>query len=1073
MFHFLGFLIALVAAAPTSVASQTAAPSYDVSLILENDPGLAPRHGWDVLQSALTTKGIHFEQVENPDQAHGRILIYAGVASGAAAQRLGPLGIKVPEKPESLAIHKTALHGKPMLLVIGRDDRGLMYALLEVAERINWAKEKTALFSEVEDVTESPDVADRGVTIFTMQKHQYEDRLHDENYWVQYFNMLAEDRFNTFEVKFAYEASGYNCPVYPYYIDVDGYPDVKVTALSKQEQQQNLRDLHRLVRLAHERGIRVQFGIWCHYDRFTPTFQVVDHSKERPFTVAGLSEANLIPYTLAALKQFLREFHEIDSVQLLMMDESGLKTEDMQEFWKNIFPALKEAGPDLQYELRAKGVSDDLIKQGLDLGLKIRINTKVWAEKFGPPYFQTHVQEPDQYNRRGGYADMLRYPRAYKLHWTLWTAGSMRALLWGNPEYVRRFAHASHLGDADGFDIYEPLATKMAGHDHDLRPFDLLAPQYRYYDYEFQRYWYFFKLFGRLTYDPQTPASEWNREFASRVGAAAAPYVQEALSRASEILPEITAYCLPDELYSTTRGWPERQRQGDLAEYLKATPSDTAQFESLNNAAEDILAGRRSARMTPEKTSAWFQKKATDIRRQIALAEQNAGQHQSKEFASTIVDLKILADLAEYHSQRVLAGLSFALFEKTHDLNMIDDAIEHEDEAVNAWAKIVKDAGDVYNFDLMMGLPQYDLSGHWRDELVKLRDGLESLKKQRTAYSLSARRVVGRYYIGNAPAQAGYQRITSTSTPALSQRAGTGLVSIDLPNGRYEVAIDIHDDKTKHGPMWIELNGVQYSDVFAVPAGKPIQRTMETSVIRGKLNILFDHATSADWYASTLVVSRMDPLIAHVPVQRLTPGQDLTLRTTATGVDPIKSVHVMIGNATRGFKSIAMNADGSRYALKIPASAISQDASYFLQATDASGRVSTFPENGSTASIAVQVSNDNLPPTLAHTPTLAAEPSHPLRIRASVQDPSGVKWVHLLYRGVSEHQDLALVNMLPNGRGNEYEATIPGIDVDPHFDLMYFFEVMDNNGNGKIYPEMDKETPYWIVKVSQSATRSK
>lgn len=1070
MFYFAAFFAAMMAAVPGSRALQSTAPAYDVSLIAQGQPGIAANHGWDVLKSALTAKGLRFEQVDDPRQAHGRILIDAGLASESVAQQLGSLGIKVPEKPESLVIHKTASNGKPLFLVSGRDDRGLMYALLELAERIGWSKEKSSPLSEVENITESPDVADRGVTIFTMQKHQYEDRLHDENYWVQYFNMLAEDRFNTFEVKFAYEANGYNCPVYPYYIDVPGFESVKVTGLSKQEQQQNLSDLHRLVRLAHERGIRVQFGIWCHFDRFTPTFQVVDHSKERPSTVAGLSEANLISYTLAALKQFLKEFHEIDSVQLLMMDESGLKTEDMQEFWRNIFPALKEAGPDLQYELRAKGVSDDLIKQGLDLGLKIRINTKVWAEKFGPPFFQTHVQEPDQFNRRGGYADMLRYPRAYKLHWTLWTAGSMRVLLWGDPEYVRRFAHSSHLGDADGFDIYEPLATKMAGHAHDLKPFELLAPKYRYYDYEFQRYWYFFKLFGRLTYNTQTPAQEWNHEFASRMGVSAAPYVERALSRACEILPEINAYCLPDDLYSTTRGWTERQRQGDLAEYVAATPSDTAQFESLKDTADDVLAGRRSARMTPEKTSAWFARIASDVRREIALAEQSAGQHPSKEFNSTIVDLKILADLAEYHSRRVIAGLSFALFEKTHDLNMLDDAIEHESEAVDAWAKIVKDAGDVYNFDLMMGLPQYDLSGHWRDELVKLKDGLEALKKQRARYELNARRVVGRYYIGEASVQPGYQSITSTSTPALSQRAGTGLVSIDLPNGRYEVTVEIHDAKAKHGPMWIELNGVEYSDVFAVPVGQQIQRTLETSVVTGKLNILFDHATSADWYASTLVVTRIDPQIAHVPVQRLGPGKDLNLRATVTGVDSIKNVQLMISDEKHGFKATAMKADGSRYTLRVPASTLGGNASYFLQATDAHGRQSTFPENASTTPIAIQVTADDQPPTLMSVPILLAEPLQPLRIRASVQDPSGVKWVHLLYRGVSEHQDLAVLNMLPSGSGNEYEATIPGIDIDPHFDLMYFFEVMDNNGNGKIYPDMEKEMPYTIVKVKQPPT---
>jgi len=1070
MSYFVASFMALVSSVSVPTASQSAVPSYDVSLIQESDLGLAAHHGWNVVQDALTAKGIRFEQVDNPGQAHGRILIYAGLASSGVAERLETLRIHVPEKSESLVIHKTALQGKPMLLVGGRDDRGLMYALLEVAERIGWAKEKSAPLSEVEDTSESPDVVDRGLTIFTMQKHQYEDRLHDENYWVKYFNMLAEDRFNTFEVKFAYEANGYNCPVYPYYIDVEGFPDVRVSGLSMQEQQQNVRDLHRLVRLAHERGIRVQFGIWCHYDRFTPTFQVVDHSKERPFTVTGLSEANLIPYTLEAIKQFLREFREIDSVQLLMMDESGLKTEDMQEFWKNIFPALKEAAPDIQYELRAKGVSDDLIRQGLDLGLKIRINTKVWAEKFGPPYFQTHVQELDQFNRRGGYADMLRYPRTYKLHWTLWTSGSMRVLLWGNPDYVRRFARTSHLGDADGFDIYEPLSTKMAGHAHDLKPFDLLAPQYRYYDFEFQRYWYYLKLFGRLTYNPQTSAQEWDHEFASRLGAAPAPYVERALRRASEILPEINAYCLPDEFYSTTRGWTERQRQGDLAEYVKATPSDTAQFESLKDAADDVLAGRRSARMTPEKTSAWFAQNARDVRRQIALAEQSAGQHRSKEFASTIVDLKILADLAEYHARRVLAGLSLALYEKTHDLNMLDNAIQREGEAVNAWAKIVNDAGDVYNFDLIMGLPEYDLSGHWRDELVKLKDGLDILKKQRAAYELSARRVVGKYYLGNAPAQPGYQHITSTGIPAINQRAGTGLVSIDVPNGRYEVAVDIHDEKAGHGPMWIELNGVEYSDVFAVLPGKLIQRTMETSVIRGKLNILFDHATSADWYASSIVITRIDPLITHVPVQRLAPGQDLSLRATVTGAEAIQSVRVFIGDATHGFAVFEMKADGPRYALKIPSEKLGQNPSYFLQATDTSGRQSTFPENGSAAPIAIQVTGDDQAPTLTNVPIRSAEPTHPLRIRASVQDPSGVKWVHLLYRGVSEHQDLAVLNMLPNGSGNEYEATIPGIDVDPHFDLMYFFEVMDKNGNGKIYPDMENETPYTIVKVTQPAT---
>jgi hypothetical protein len=113
------------------------------------------------------------------------------------------------------------------------------------------------------------------------------------------------------------------------------------------------------------------------------------------------------------------------------------------------------------------------------------------------------------------------------------------------------------------------------------------------------------------------------------------------------------------------------------------------------------------------------------------------------------------------------------------------------------------------------------------------------------------------------------------------------------------------------------------------------------------------------------------------------------------------------------------------------------------------------------------VCGDDQPPSLQQTPVASAQPHKPLSISAKVEDPSGVKWVHLLYRGVSQHQDFQVLPMLPTGSGNEYQATIPGENIDPHFDLMYMFEAMDNDGNGKICPDLSQETPYVVVKVLQ------
>jgi hypothetical protein len=82
-----------------------------------------------------------------------------------------------------------------------------------------------------------------------------------------------------------------------------------------------------------------------------------------------------------------------------------------------------------------------------------------------------------------------------------------------------------------------------------------------------------------------------------------------------------------------------------------------------------------------------------------------------------------------------------------------------------------------------------------------------------------------------------------------------------------------------------------------------------------------------------------------------------------------------------------------------------------------------------------------------------------------VRDPSGVKWVRVLYRGVNQHFDYKTLPMQPTGKPNEYAATIPGEDLPAKWDFQYFFEVMDTQGNGKIYPDLEKETPYVVVKL--------
>lgn len=254
-------------------------------------------------------------------------------------------------------------------------------------------------------------------------------------------------------------------------------------------------------------------------------------SQPTPGLVWGVTTENLLPYTTAALTKFVRIVPEVDAIQFRMHDESGLKAGEQRTFWQAMFKVMKEHAPQMRFDARAKGLPDAVIDDGLAMGVNLRITTKYWMEQMGMPFHPTHINREDQFNRRHGYADMLRYPQRYKMHWRLWNGGPSRVLLWGDPEYARRFVASTHLYDGDGFEVNEPLATKMEAQPHDAKPFELLNPKYRYYDYEFERYWHFFQVFGRIGYNSTTPSEVWRREFERRFGVDAAPFVEAGLHR--------------------------------------------------------------------------------------------------------------------------------------------------------------------------------------------------------------------------------------------------------------------------------------------------------------------------------------------------------------------------------------------------------------------------------------------------------------------------------------------------------------------------------------------------------------
>ena len=738
-----GVLIVNASAPPVSTDPSAIKRITVITDAALGEPG---RFGVRKLEEALRTKGLTVVEGDSQAAAVDFVLLAGlGTGNGAAATALAAAKAPVPGGAAALTVRTgRSYRGQPALILAGSDDTGLMYAALDLADRVGWAAAGANPFQFVQDATEQPRLPDRGIVMFTMNRAYFENRLHDERYWERYFDMMAKDRFNCLTLVFGYENGGYMAPLYPYFFTVDGFPGVRVEGLTPEQQASNLRSLKTMLRLATERGIRVKPGIWDHIYRGGIQAGGIpgapNGTRPAPGLVWGLNADNLVPYTVAALDKFYATFPEFTETQFRMHEESGLRAAEIEPFWHEIFAFYRARRPDIQLELRVKNLPKPVIQDAQAQGLRVELDTKIWMEQMGLPYHPTQINRENQLDARQSYADLLVYPQTYHMNWTLWNGGTARLLLWSDPDYARRLIGAAGLYDGRSLTVTEMEATRMLGAPPDAAPHDYLNPDRRYTEYEFERYWAFYRVFGRLAYNPETAPFVWEREYDARFGATAGPHVMRALQLASAVLPRVVAASVPYSMFPTTTGWPEMMHLGGLPQYAqKESGSDVQQFMNLSDEAASILQGTDTAMRRPEETSRWFADTSDAILAETAAAETAlGGRDGGNEFKSTMTDVKMLAALARYHSWRQLGGVAYNLYRQAGDLAAFDAAVVDERQAVQAWHDLVATAGDYYSDDMWFGATGRSFPHHWKDEMKALDMEFARLLAERQAATARA-----------------------------------------------------------------------------------------------------------------------------------------------------------------------------------------------------------------------------------------------------------------------------------------------------------------------------------------------
>ncbi len=689
------------------------------------------------LEYALDTRDVGLLRRKTLGENGSHIVVGIVGNSKLVDRLLSEHRLQLPKQPESLGIQRIDDAQKQTLLICGSDERGLIYALLEVARAIELAPQSDAPLAAVPQVFESPHLRVRSLTMQLFNADLEADWYFDEEFWSEYFKLLARCRYNNFTLTFSHQTN-YLTPIYAFLVDV---PQVTVKGLTRGDRNRNFAMLKRIAEMAHEHGLDFTLGIWTQLpvEKYPGEIRV----ENMP---TGLAAAD---YCAVGLWRILRTCSAIDAVQFRMNAEAGVSEDQQTDFYRPLFQAIRNCGRPVRVDLRYKGLRPETIQAANDLKLDVTVSTKFWCEHMGLPYHPT-VADTHYRESRYSFGAMLSHPRTYRVVYQLWSVGSQRLLLWGDPNYAARFAESCRLGDGEGFEVNAPLTDKGFG---DLPgKWRIFADKsLEHFQWEHERYWFFYLAFGRLGYNPQSNPEVWKRELRARFGSAADD-VESAYRSASQILPLVTA---THQLSAGEWMWcPEIDTGDRLTEYMHVQPGDTAQFyavrswkqtsrwrtevwdDNIPGFVEDAIAGRLSGKSTPLEVSRRLRDLGTNTLSKIQQAREKLSPSPSAEFRATELDLRVLASLGTYHAEKKLAATELAFFDLTHEAGRLARALPHARDAAAAWEEIVRLTEETYHSNLVFGFsPQHGRknghhhSGHWKDRLAEVREDVTALER--------------------------------------------------------------------------------------------------------------------------------------------------------------------------------------------------------------------------------------------------------------------------------------------------------------------------------------------------------
>lgn len=712
------------------------------------------------LKSELEKQGSKVRVINNfSDLKNEKICIFvSGLKSTHASQICKSKNITTPTEPEALIIVQGKIDACPIpvLLTAGTDESGLVYALTELADRVNILESGTDALEFTKPVIERP--ASRIRSIMRQFTSELEDKkwFYDRENWIRYLDMLVYSRVNrmSFTTGMAYNSArdisdGYFVFPYPFFLDIPGY-DVKATGLSAEERERNLDTLKFIGEETVRRGLRFQLGIW------TVAYKWVK-SDDATYQIEGLSDETHASYCRDALALLLEEVPTISGITFRVHGESGVALGN-QNFWETQFSAIANCGRTVEIDMHAKNMEPETLELALATGQPTVISPKYCGEHLSLPYHQSSIREKEMSpegslkdtgtgvligNRnftRYGYADTLAENRTWDVVFRIWP-GTQRFLLNGDPVLFAGYGRHAAMCGAAGIELSGPLdfkgrcGTGLPGGRCAYKDESLIPA------YDFEKYNYSYRLWGRLGYNPDSDPEVWQRVLKKAFGEASLA-IENALGKASRVLPLFTLAHGPSancrvywpEIYSNIpiadTGVDPFPEVSDPLVFGNVSSFDPQLFMSGIEYGTALVNNEVTARYSPVEVASWLENIANESLKQLDNARILMETKVSKpEFRRIEEDVLIQCGLALFFAAKLRCSVLWCIYSLSNYLPAGEAAIEVYDKGLDEWKKMANRAEKVYLADITYG-PTKRLGGDWMSRIPDFEADIADLKKR-------------------------------------------------------------------------------------------------------------------------------------------------------------------------------------------------------------------------------------------------------------------------------------------------------------------------------------------------------